>query len=571
MNTTSNPFVAPLPSPDVATHVYLREIQAQSDDSLSKIVALIPPGSCVLDVGTGSGALGKHLAAAGGHTVDGVTYNAEEAALAQPHYRNVQTLDLEQQSLISAVGENRYDVIVCADVLEHLRNAGTVLQSMARLLNPGGRVLISLPNVTHLGVLLGLMAGRFVRTKEGLLDSTHVHFFDRAGLNQLVADAGFTVATEDAVVRNLVHTEFAALNYQVLPKAVRSFVASLPDSDIYQYVWALQPLADRKEKAGFNLPVETPAIAVIEQVPHFRAQLFLDRGYGFREDDCIDAYGTQADTLQVLTFDIAAGSAVRAVRLDLADRPGQIEFLHLRALDAAGEILWTWYGDWASNLLYHQTDWTGARGWLGGRVVRLTGDDPWVQLPLDTEVGLNVNRVELCISGPQPVSNSQYPGVDAARIQSSLQLLSHHAVTRLSQLELQLDSARSLADFRQGDIDTLRRELQAATGLAEFRQSDIDTLRRELQAMTGLADFRQTDIDTLRRELQAMTAVAEAKQTALDVLDVAYQQGLNEIARLQPLAKQLDVVLASLSWRLTKGPRWLARTLKRIFANRHDA
>ena len=556
--------------PDVLTHVYQREIHTQGNDSLSKIVALIPPGSSVLDVGTGSGALGRYLQAAGGYTVDGLTYNAEEAALAQPHYRHVQTLDLEHESLLQAIGESRYDVVVCADVLEHLRNASSVLQVMAALLKPGGRVLISLPNVTHMGVLLALMAGRFVRTQEGLLDSTHVHFMDRAGLYQLVEEAGFEVVNEDAVIRNLLHTEFAALNFQVLPKEVRSFVAALPDSDIYQFVWALQPLVALGAKADRKVALQPPAIPVVEQVPYFRAQLFQDRGDGFVEKDCIDAYGTQTNELQVLRFELTPGDAVSAIRLDLADRPGQIEFVHLVAVDPEGVVLWKWAGDWAADLVYHQTDWTGARGWLGGRVVRLTGDDPWVQIPLDPGAWQYASHVELHISGPQPVGHSDYPGVDAAQIQSALRLLSHQAAARVGQLELQLDSARSLADFRQGDIDTLRRELLAMTGLANFRQGDIDTLRRELQAMTGLADFRQSDIDTLRRELQAMTAETEAKQTALESLNVVYQQGLNEIARLQPLATQLDMVLASLSWRFTKGPRWLVRTFKRIFANKHD-
>jgi 2-polyprenyl-3-methyl-5-hydroxy-6-metoxy-1,4-benzoquinol methylase len=577
MSNTLKPSSMEQTSADVATHVYQREIHAQSNDSLSKIVALIPPGSTVLDVGTGSGALGRYLNSAGGFTVDGLTYNAEEAALAQPHYRLVQTLDLEKESLLQAVGESRYDVVVCADVLEHLRNAGSVLQAMAALLKPGGRVLISLPNVTHMGVLLELMAGRFVRTQEGLLDSTHVHFMDRAGLNTLVEQAGFSVVSEDAVTRNLVQTEFAALNFQVLPKAVRNFVAALPDSHIYQFVWALQPKLVSGVKDIPITKLHPPAVPVVEQVPYFRTQLFLDRGDGFVEKDCIDAFGSQTNALQTLRFKLTTGSAIRAIRVDLADRPGQMEFVHLAALDVAGTVIWKWHGDWAANLVYHQTDWTGARGWLGGRVVRLTGDDPWVQIPLSAEAWRNAAEVEMCISSPQPLGGAESPGVDAAQIQSALQLLSQQAAVRLGQLEQQLDSARSLADFRQSDIDTLRRELQAMTGLADFRQSDIDTLRRELQAMTGLADFRQSDIDTLRHELQVMTETNTSTNSALEEmreskenLNAAYQRSVAESERLRSLAVQLDTVLNSWSWRMTKGPRWLARKLKQIFANQHD-
>lgn len=121
-----------------------------------EFVARIRPGSSVLDIGTGSGALGRHLQGVEGCVVDGVTYNEEEADLARPHYRSVVVMDLEHAQLGSRFQDARYDVVVCADVLEHLRNAEAVLKSLAGLLKPAGVVIVSVPNVTHLGVVLQL-------------------------------------------------------------------------------------------------------------------------------------------------------------------------------------------------------------------------------------------------------------------------------------------------------------------------------------------------------------------------------------------------------------------------------
>jgi 2-polyprenyl-3-methyl-5-hydroxy-6-metoxy-1,4-benzoquinol methylase len=602
------------PSTDNAaqrSHVYLRDVLAQHNDSLSKILAQIPPGSCVLDVGTGSGALGRQLASMGGFVVDGLTYNEEEAALARPHYRELVVQDLEREPLPGRLGTQQYDVVVCADVLEHLRNASDVLRALRAMLRPGGVVLVSLPNVTHLGVLLGLMAGRFVRTREGLLDATHVHFMDRTALRCLAQAAGFAVAHEDAVRRNLVDTEFAKLDFQALPQAVRSYLLAVPDSDVYQFVWALRPDGLHGDLADLPAPAsqDPPAVPVIEQVPRFRTQLFLDRGQGLIEKDCVEAYGMQTPGLQTLSFPIDDGASVRALRLDFSDRPGQIEFVSLVALAADGKTVWAWNGDWAANQSYHQCDWTGVRGWWGGRVVRATGDDPWVALPLNAGAWSGVARLELCMGSPQAPGASDLPGVDAGQLQgllqtvnANLQALTAQTAQRVAVLEQQSASAQSLADFRQGDIDTLRRELAAAQGLADFRQGDIASLRGELAAVQGLADFRQSDIDTLRRELAAVQGLADFRQSDIDTLrvELAAAQGLADfrqtdidtlrseltatlavaavlqsdlaglradleaaLAQANERQERLDAMLTSRSWRFTAGLRWITQWLSR--------
>ena len=463
------------------THVYQRDIGVEVNDSLAKIVARIRPGSSVVDIGTGSGAIGRYLQGVQACVVDGVTYNEEEADLARPHYRSVVVMDLEHEPLAPRFGGARYDVVVCADVLEHLRNAETVLKSLAGLLKPGGVVIVSVPNVTHLGVVLGLLAGRFVRTHEGLLDSTHVHFFDRVGFQALAEAASFSVVSQDAVERNLVDTEFASLNFQAVPKLVGDYVSALPDATTYQFVWTLQPKDSSsacmpEPPSPSPAPGEAVAIPNIAQTPYFRAQLFQDIGSGFSQEMCIDAFGEQADRLQTLQFAVCEQANVQAIRIDLADRPGQIEFVGVQALDTDGRVVWHWDGDWAANLVYHQTDWTGARGWLGGRIVRMTGTDPWVQLPVDPTMWQSVRFVTLVMSGPQPWGNSDYPGLDARQIHTELNNLTEYVTQRVSVLESQLDSARHLADSRQAQVDTLRAESSDSIAALEAQLTDFSAV-----------------------------------------------------------------------------------------------
>ena len=61
-------------------HVYDREIHGSERTSLSVLSAHIPPGARVLDLGCGSGAVGRFLTRRGdGAVIDGLTLNTEEA------------------------------------------------------------------------------------------------------------------------------------------------------------------------------------------------------------------------------------------------------------------------------------------------------------------------------------------------------------------------------------------------------------------------------------------------------------------------------------------------------------
>ncbi len=199
-------------------HVYFREIDPGANDSLATIARKISPHSKVLDVGTGSGALGRYLKKSR-CTVDGITYSEEEALQAQTGYDRIEVVNLENTLPSTRFAVHSYDVIVCADILEHLRNAMELLTDLHSLLAPKGRILLSIPNATYMGVLFGLLASRFVRTQEGVLDATHVNFFDRQGLEQLVERAGYRIAAVLDVRKGLIDSEFSALDTLALGEA----------------------------------------------------------------------------------------------------------------------------------------------------------------------------------------------------------------------------------------------------------------------------------------------------------------------------------------------------------------
>jgi len=163
------------------------------------VVDEVPDGSRVLDVGCATGYLAAELARRG-CTVDGIEFDPVAAQQARAHCREMVVGDLEapptQAEVQRMLAGARPEIIICADVLEHLRDPWAVLAWLRTLLAPGGRAVISVPNIAHWTARRALLRGRFDYTDHGLLDRTHLRFFTRASAAALARRAGFAVQAE---------------------------------------------------------------------------------------------------------------------------------------------------------------------------------------------------------------------------------------------------------------------------------------------------------------------------------------------------------------------------------------
>jgi 2-polyprenyl-3-methyl-5-hydroxy-6-metoxy-1,4-benzoquinol methylase len=169
-------------------------------DSHRLVLDAVPAGARVLDVGCATGYLAAELVRRG-CTVDGVEVDPAAAEQARAHCREVVVGDLEAPSTHAAVERllagARPDVVLCADVLEHLRDPWAVLAWLRTLLAPGeGKAIISVPNIGHWTARRALLRGRFDYADHGLFDRTHLRFFTRATARELATRAGFAVLQE---------------------------------------------------------------------------------------------------------------------------------------------------------------------------------------------------------------------------------------------------------------------------------------------------------------------------------------------------------------------------------------
>ena len=169
------------------------QFKASPYSSHARVLELLPTvtnGARVLDVGCGPGYLCELLTARG-YRVTGL----EKAGWGPPDGpRGYALIDADLDRGLPSM-DARFDVIVCADVLEHLRDPAALLRQLRGVLAPGGRLIASLPNSGHLYFRLVTLSGRFPKLDKGLFDRTHIHFFTWDGWCALFTAAGFRIRT----------------------------------------------------------------------------------------------------------------------------------------------------------------------------------------------------------------------------------------------------------------------------------------------------------------------------------------------------------------------------------------
>jgi 2-polyprenyl-3-methyl-5-hydroxy-6-metoxy-1,4-benzoquinol methylase len=162
-----------------------------------KLLAQFDGGGRVLDVGCSSGYLSERLVQRGS-TVVGIELDEHAAAQAERFCESVVTGDVEEMELPFEPAS--FDVVMCADLIEHLRDPGAFLARVRPLLRPGGRLVLTTPNVANWTIRLSLLLGRFDYTERGILDRTHTHLFTRRSLIRCLEGAGYRVESFDFTV-----------------------------------------------------------------------------------------------------------------------------------------------------------------------------------------------------------------------------------------------------------------------------------------------------------------------------------------------------------------------------------
>ncbi len=157
------------------------------------------PMQRVLDVGCGSGYLGRAIKTNASCEIVGLELNEQLAQKAALYLDKVFCENVETFTLPYPQGY--FDCIIMADVLEHLVDPWNVLVEYVQYLADDGIIILSLPNVRHYRVVGRLILGRWDYEKSGILDSTHLRFFTRKSILDMLDLAGLEPRTIEQIYR----------------------------------------------------------------------------------------------------------------------------------------------------------------------------------------------------------------------------------------------------------------------------------------------------------------------------------------------------------------------------------
>lgn len=232
-----------------------------------KTFNLVPDRAEVLDIGCSNGTFGEQLIKQKACVVDGIEVDDGDIAEAKKKLRNVYKIDIERDEIDI---DHSYDVIFMGDVIEHLADPAHALKRIKKLLNDDGVLIFSMPNITHMSVRLMLLAGNIEYGRTGLLDETHLHFYNREEIYRVLNAAGYKVKTFEYTVNDvpfdLAKRELAELG--LTPGKKFKDLLRTTNAAAYQFIG----VAEKSKKAvRQSLPASSPDNIVGNYIDELKA------------------------------------------------------------------------------------------------------------------------------------------------------------------------------------------------------------------------------------------------------------------------------------------------------------
>ncbi len=418
--------------------------------SYARIREMVGSGKRVLDVGCGPGNLAAVLHQAG-NAVVGIDIDEGGLAAAQHACERTIKADLDHVELDEIVGEDRFDVVVFADVLEHLRNPARLLGSSRRIMREGGYAVVSIPNVAHGAVRLALLRGRFEYQQLGILDDSHLRFYTRESVLKLLSESGFIATRVERTTASVFESSDLVpfVRRDDFDLAVIAEIMRDQDAETLQFVVRAAPLA---EVAA--LEVLTAEITSLEQtVRTLRAELAQARD------------GAGKARFEGQTPRINGSNGSRA----LAERLAEVEQHYQHAVEL-------------SEASRRERDEA-----LAARDAAIAARD-------------------------EALAASERARDDLARLDADL-VEAEQALVQVAELRAQLaerDDDREIAAQARAELETARAELADLNAVAESSTAAVEELRAGRAAAVGAIEHLRTELFRVQRIADGLVAEREA-------------------------------------------------------------
>jgi 2-polyprenyl-3-methyl-5-hydroxy-6-metoxy-1,4-benzoquinol methylase len=173
--------------------------QKRKQNMIKLIRKILPPGKRILDIGSANGDMSTELSILN-YKVDGIEplrESYENAKSLSKKYN--QNIEFRQTRIEDLDRNKKYDLLVMGEVLEHFYKPDKILKKMKEILNPNGKILVTVPNVPSLRN----------RLKFGLLgifpdnNPEHKYHFDRKRFLKIVTKAEYKILFFETKFTNL--------------------------------------------------------------------------------------------------------------------------------------------------------------------------------------------------------------------------------------------------------------------------------------------------------------------------------------------------------------------------------
>jgi len=185
---------------------------------------IAPDAKSILEFGCGEAPLGAALKQRQKCRVVGIEIDPKAAAVARKRIDDVYCGDARE---IVALIKEKFDWIIGGDIVEHIDEPWSFLADLRKVAAPGGRLLLSIPNIAHAAVVSDLLRGRFDYVYMGLTCVGHLRFFTKRTIEEMLSIAGWTVveiAPQETVVTRGREELLAALATARIPHSKEALV-----------------------------------------------------------------------------------------------------------------------------------------------------------------------------------------------------------------------------------------------------------------------------------------------------------------------------------------------------------
>ncbi len=295
---------------------YQTELDLSYNNTMTVFIDSISDNASVLEFGPASGRLTRYLKNNKNCSVYIVEIDEQAGMIAAESAVDYVIGDIMDYEWVDRFAGVKFDYILFADVLEHLRDAAGVLQRCLPMLKDTGRICLSVPNIAHNSVIIDLLDNHFRYTATGILDNTHVHFYTQESLEELVRSVGLNVEKRYATYTQVGKNEFDN-DYCRLDKYICHMLKTRPLGEIYQYVYVLSKQA-----------VAEPENHIREYPDYLYAQFFLDMHGGYEEvrRECIRARDTH------YIFEVTDVQPAEKLRFDPYNEMCAVELVRAQAV-----------------------------------------------------------------------------------------------------------------------------------------------------------------------------------------------------------------------------------------------